>query len=299
MSAHDKLAYRTATIVARLSMGETLHIPTLCQEFEVSKRTLYRDYERLSAYLPIIKNKDYLSLEQKSVGHFNFAELTQFAKLSGSKHIYPEWNLPFVNQLLEQNHQVYHIKTYAQQNTHTLQQTMLILQQAIENTIAVRFYYKDKERMVLPYRLVYRGVWYLAGVENKRLKTYHVSRIQHLTVSQNKFTPDTKIAEQVHNESDIWFVPSNEKIEVQLKIDKEVAMYFEQRSLFPNQTLLEKTQTGGLLLSSTVSHKMQIFPLVRFWIPHIQIVNPIAWQDELIDSLQNYIGQYQTSNQGA
>ena len=46
---------------------------------------------------------------------------------------------------------------------------------------------------------------------------------------------------------------------------------------------------GGLLVSSKINHDMQLLPLIRFWIPHLKIVNPERLQDEMEKGLKEYL----------
>lgn len=110
---------------------------------------------------------------------------------------------------------------------------MNFIQEAISRHQALQFVYKHKKRTVQPYRLVHHDVWYLAGVEQGRLKTYHVSRIQNLTCQKTPFLPDETFTQQMQDEEGVWFVPSHEKITVQVRVDAVVADYFRQRAILP------------------------------------------------------------------
>jgi hypothetical protein len=45
-----------------------------------------------------------------------------------------------------------------------------------------------------------------------------------------------------------------------------------------------------LLISSKITHITQILPLVRYWIPHLKIVNPESMQQQLEAELKGYLG---------
>ena len=92
----------------------------------------------------------------------------------------------------------------------------------------------------------------------------------------------------LEDEESIWF--GQEKKEVILSIHADVACYFKQRRLLPEQQLVKELDDGGLLVSSRISHDMQLLPLVRFWIPHVKVVNPEGMQAELENELKRYLG---------
>ena len=74
-----------------------------------------------------------------------------------------------------------------------------------------------------------------------------------------------------------------------LKVHADVVLHFMQRQLFPEQELVKTLEDGGILVSSKISHAMQLLPLVRYWIPHLKIVNPCELRDELLIGLRTYM----------
>ncbi|HHK9512572.1 TPA: transcriptional regulator, partial [Morganella morganii] len=50
-SRHDRLAFRLAMIISRLFRGETLYPAQLAREFNVSARTLQRDFSERLVFL--------------------------------------------------------------------------------------------------------------------------------------------------------------------------------------------------------------------------------------------------------
>lgn len=288
---HELLTQRLVELITRLNAGECLSIQTLKEHFRVSERTLIRDFQRLERYLPLEKTEQGYQLSHHGIGHFSFKEVTGFAELSGVKDIYPSFDLGFLNEFIQQGEEsAYHVKGLTQERIQHFKLPMEHLKQAIECHMLVQFEYKETTRTVEPYRLIHHaGVWYLAGVEQGRLKTYHVSRMRHLQPLHQTFIPDVTIQQQVQHEQHIWFVPQHEKIEVHVQVNADVVHYFKQRALLPEQMILNELADGCLLLSCKVSHKMQIFPLVRFWIPHLKIVSPVEWQGELENGLLRYL----------
>ena len=81
-----------------------------------------------------------------------------------------------------------------------------------------------------------------------------------------------------------------EKQEIILSVHGDVALHFKQRQLLPEQLVIKALDDGGLLISSKISHVTQILPLVRYWIPHLKIVNPESLQQQLEAELKGYLG---------
>ena len=290
----EKLADRLATMLVMLDNGESLNLKELAIKFEVSERTLARDISRLkSAKLDLGLVSD-LEGEQKyrtTNKVFKLKDIQKFAKISGAYGVYPELKPSFLKKLLADDQQgVYEAKGYAYEDASKLEKLLAMLSEAIEKNQQIGFLYNAEPRVVEPYRLIHHhGSWYLAAVRKGKLLTYRVSRItrsyqQH---ELSTFKPNPDILKQLEDEDSIWF--GREKSEVILKVHADVVLHFMQRQLFPEQELVKTLEDGGILVSSKISHAMQLLPLVRYWIPHVEIISPEHLQDELETGLKGYL----------
>ena len=290
----EKLADRLATMLVMLDNGESLNLKELAIKFEVSERTLARDISRLkSAKLDLGLVSD-LEGEQKyrtTNKVFKLKDIQKFAKISGAYGVYPELKPSFLKKLLADDQQgVYEAKGYAYEDASKLEKLLAMLSEAIEKNQQIGFLYNAEPRVVEPYRLIHHhGSWYLAAVRKGKLLTYRVSRItrsyqQH---ELSTFKPNPDILKQLEDEDSIWF--GQEKSEVILKVHADVVLHFMQRQLFPEQELVKTLEDGGILVSSKISHAMQLLPLVRYWIPHVEIISPKHLQDELEAGLKWYL----------
>ena len=290
----EKLADRLATMLVMLDNGESLNLKELAIKFEVSERTLARDISRLkSAKLDLGLVSD-LEGEQKyrtTNKVFKLKDIQKFAKISGAYGVYPELKPSFLKKLLADDQQgVYEAKGYAYEDASKLEKLLAMLSEAIEKNQQIGFLYNAEPRVVEPYRLIHHhGSWYLAAVRKGKLLTYRVSRItrsyqQH---ELSTFKPNPDILKQLEDEDSIWF--GREKSEVILKVHADVVLHFMQRQLFPEQELVKTLEDGGILVSSKISHAMQLLPLIRYWIPHVEIISPEHLQNELEVGLKGYL----------
>ena len=290
----EKLADRLATMLVMLDNGESLNLKELAIKFEVSERTLARDISRLkSAKLDLGLVSD-LEGEQKyrtTNKVFKLKDIQKFAKISGAYGVYPELKPSFLKKLLADDQQgVYEAKGYAYEDASKLEKLLAMLSEAIEKNQQIGFLYNAEPRVVEPYRLIHHhGSWYLAAVRKGKLLTYRVSRItrsyqQH---ELSTFKPNPDILKQLEDEDSIWF--GREKSEVILKVHADVVLHFMQRQLLPEQELVKTLEDGGILVSSKISHAMQLLPLIRYWIPHVEIISPEHLQNELEVGLKGYL----------
>ncbi|CAM5470636.1 hypothetical protein RLIN73S_02156 [Rhodanobacter lindaniclasticus] len=99
-------------------------------------------------------------------------------------------------------------------------------------------------------------------------------------MGDTNFEPNADIHRQIDEDDDVWF--SQEKTEVLLSIAPQVAYYFKRRKLLPLQVIDKELENGGLIVTSRISDKNQILPLVRYWIPHVRVLEP-GWLREVLE----------------
>src|SRR5690606_16796923 len=292
-SIHERLADRLANILTKLNMGYQLSIKELAFEFGVSTRTISRDFDRLNTYLPLLQDNESKKfyLDSNYLGKIAPKDIRNFAQLSGISHLYPSLDMSFLRELLDSRaHQIYSAKGYSFEDASQFKELFKVLGKAIQEQRQIGFIYKGEPRLVQPYRLIHHhGSWYLAAVRKDQLRTYRISHIQlmHATHEYPQFIPDQNIVKLVEDDDSIWF--GQDKQEIILSIDSQVAFYFKQRSILPEQQIVRELGDGGLLVSSKINHDMQLLPLIRYWIPHLKIVNPGRLQDEMEKGLHEYI----------
>ena len=286
---NETLANRLIDILTRLNSGEKLTINMLAESYDAHPKTIRRDLVRLeSCNLPIQREGKYFYLDSTYLGKLKLKDIQSFARISGIRHLYPNLDVSFIRELLDSR--VYDAKGYFVEDAAQFKTLFEVFGEAIRKHQQIGFLYKGEPRVVEPYKLVHHhGCWYLAAVRKGVLRAYRLSRIElsphpHELLS---FKPDSTILTQLEDEESIWF--GQEKQEIILTVHADVALHFQQRPLLPEQQVIKKLDDGGLLLSSQITHHTQILPLVRYWIPHLKIVNPEGLQDEMEWGLKKYL----------
>ncbi|HFI9761579.1 WYL domain-containing protein [Vibrio parahaemolyticus] len=87
-----------------------------------------------------------------------------------------------------------------------------------------------------------------------------------------------------------WLTPDDAEVLVQ--VDREVAPRFLQRTILPHQQLLKELSDGSLLVSSRVSRLSDILPLLKSWIPQVEVLSPVSLKLELIRDLHATLDRY-------
>ena len=289
-SRHETLANRLADILTRLNSGYRLEPNALAKEYETHPRTIKRDFDRFEGCnIPLQKEGKYYFLDPKYLGQLTFKDIRTFSQISGIQSLYPKLDVSFLRELLDSR--VYGAKGYSVEDASQFKELFRLFSEAILKHQQIAFLYKKESRVVEPYKLLHHhGSWYLAAVRKGELRAYRLSRIElspHTHELAN-YKPDPQILSQLEDEKSIWF--GQEKLEVILTVHVDVASHFQQRQLLPEQQVIKELDDGNLLLSSRITHVTQILPLVRYWIPHLKIVNPVGLQEQIEDELKEYLG---------
>ncbi len=283
-------AERVVLMITRLNDGETLSKNKLAEEFNVDKRTIQRDVNEKLAFLPINHNSDYFQLEPSALGRLSPKDIRNFSELSGVGKLFPNLDTKFLTKLLSQAYDSpITVKGHSYEAIDLVRPVFEKLEAIIRAYKIIQFTYKDKQyKNVKPYRLVNsKGIWYLAAVDGETLKSFHLLDIKHLFEQTETFERSEAVLTEIDEEDGIFF--NENKFEVVVKVSKEIAQYFLRRNLFPNQRIIEELETGELLVSARVATNKQILPLIRYWIPEIEVISPEHIKHQLLNQLKNYI----------
>jgi len=286
---YDKLASRLTFIVIELNKGSKLSVAELSEELGVTQRTIQKDMNiRLAQYLPIVKKDGRYYLEEFMIGKLGFDDIKNFALLSGIQKLYPTLKDSFLSDVLNKKiSDSCLIRGGKYEDISDKECEFDLLRLAITLKHTIRFIYKEKKRELNPYKLLNNNdIWYLVGDENDQLKTFSFTKIQELTSIEKEFTPKREFLEIINKNELQWF--SQHKIDVILHIDKYAAPYFLRKSLLSNQTILQQTDTQ-LTVKTVVSFEEEILQVVKYWIPHVTIVEPQELQERLLKELDSYI----------
>lgn len=286
---HDTLSIRLADILLKLNNGQKLSLSQLAQEYKVSIRTIQRDLSERLGVLPIQQNNGLYFLEPFYLGKLSLKDIKNFAILAGVAGLFPKLDNDFIRSILDNTiSQAYEVKGQTYEDVSQLQGLFEKLQDAIVQHYQLTFIYKDSKHEVQPYKLIHHhGSWYLAAAHQDKLKAYKLAHIEQLMLGHD-FNPDPKLVEQVAKEDSIWF--GTQKREVILTVDKKAASHFKRRSLVPTQHIIKELEDGSLIISSHISHDLQILPIVRYWIPHVRVVSPDSVREACMTSVRQYLG---------
>lgn len=289
---YDKILTRLTIILARLNDGEALSVKELAQEFNVSTKTLQRDFnERLSAFhiyqdKRLWKMQEGFSLEKtKSLreqlvldiiekmtesigGAFSTTSHKLLSKIKNEDFnpIYTKLNIEDISDKFED---------------------IQVIEKAIKNKTELECAYENEREgvfktIIQPLKIVnYEGFWYLVALRDNSVKKFYLKALSNIKTTDTIFRVDKNIEKLLENSINIWFKSDVEPFEVKLYADKVATKYFKRRAL-PTQSLESASQDGTMEFTVTITDEMEIIPLVKYWIPHLRVIEPL-WISELIE----------------
>jgi len=296
---YDKILTRLTVILSKLNDGEALSVKELAKEFNTSDRTIQRDFnERLVSFPIYQENKKWKmqdgfrvektkSLEDEIVldiiekitegigGKFATKSHKLLAKIKNEDFnpIFTKLNIEDISAKFSE---------------------IQILENAIKEKIEIVCSYDDEtndvyKTTIKPLKIAnYEGFWYLIALRKDTLQKYYLKNITNVKVTKNIFQADSKLETLLENSVSIWFQKDIEPFEVKIYANKIAAKYFKRRPL-PTQQVESLSEDGSIEFVIKITHEMEISPIIKYWLPHMRVIEPQWIQDEIDRELREYL----------
>lgn len=284
---------RLNALYERLKNANGLSFEDLANEFEVSKKTIQRDFAELQSlgayksgrllFLDKRRAKDELNSDERVV----VGILSKLARTSG-KDFYLKAK-PLLTRLSQQLEQPVFIAAQSE----SLDDEDLLRFDFVESLILGReelgFEYAGHSYEVKPFKIAYfQGFWYvlaLDSLDNECFKKFYFKQMKHLKALGRHFELDETLSNRLKKAHSVWF-NLNEAFVVQLLIEPKVAKYFKRKTL-QGATLYEQTD-GSLVLELEITNEMEIKPLIYEYIPYIRVLHPLWLNEKLKKELLEF-----------
>lgn len=284
--AYEKLAHRLAETIILFHQQEQVTRQQLAETFNVSGRTIFRDLRRLSTIIEHI-NGDSYCLAPQYYQALRTRDIRQLLDMAGVSPLFAGQKPAFWSTLLQtEGIPQFSIKYPAaeHESESALSRHFSQLRKAIAENRKCNFFYKEKLRVVEPYRLVnVKNVWYLAAMEQENLKGFLLSGMKWLKLCEETFVREDRIEQCIDEEDDVWF--SLNKFPVRLHVNASVAGYFLRRDVLPGQVINTQNSDGSLEITCKIADERQLLPWVRYWLPNLTILSPESLHASLLTQL--------------
>jgi len=136
--------------------------------------------------------------------------------------------------------------------------------------------------------IVYEGFWYLLAQHGKYTKKFYLKAVHSCDLTDTTFKHNPKIIDSLENSINVWFSTSAEPYEVILWVDPEVVTYFERKPIVKNQKLYKKSD-GSAEMVLKITSEEEIYPILKFWMPTLRVIEPIWIQEKFTEMLTDYL----------
>lgn len=295
---YDKILYRLTAILSRLYQGEKLQPKDLSQEFNVSLRTIQRDFkERLLSFPIFYKDKSWQMEKDfkldKTLSLQDTITLDILENLSTSLGtVFYEQTKNIIHKLKNRHYSPIFTKLNMEDISDEFD-SFIVFEEAIlsKKTIQIKYTTEKKtsEVSINPIKIVnFEGLWYLVATDqNNKLKSYYIKNTKLLAILETTFTVSEEVEDILNNAISIWF-SDNEPFEVVMEIDNHVAKFFKNKPISRTQKLLNEDDTK-ITISVMATSDFEIIPIVKSWIPFIKVISPFRIHQEVQKEAEKFL----------
>lgn len=285
----SRSAERLVDILMELHLHGVVTRNSLIQKYAITERTVYRDLNALSPIIEHCGGGKYklITPTHAEAGRGLHQPLATFLNADS---YFPERGNDFwqsLDERLEANH--ISIQPLASEHTvsNDLRRHLKNIEKAIKHRNVCRLVYKGKERELNPYKLInQQNIWYLQATEKGRLKTFSISQILWFDIKKDTYPPDENVLSLLSGDQTPWV--TDKLFTVKLAVSGKCARYFQRRDILPEQQMIYES-SDGIILICKAAHEKQIIPLILFWLPDIEVIEPDWLNDSLRQMLRHYL----------
>jgi len=295
---YDKILTRLTVILSKLNDGEALSVKELAKEFNTSDRTIQRDFnERLVSFPIYQENKKW--------------KMQDGFRVEKTKSLEDEIVLDIIEKITEGIGGTFSTKAhkllskiknedfnpiYTKLNIEDISDRfgdIQVLETAIKEKREVKCAYNNERNdiyttIIQPLKIVnFEGFWYLLALRNDILKKYYLKNISNPKITEATFETDNELDTLLDESISVWFQRDIEPFEVKIFATKSAAKFFKRRPL-PTQKVESLNTDGTIEFSVTITHEMEILPIIKYWIPHLFVIEPEWVRDIIENDLETY-----------
>ena len=297
---YDTILTRLTIILSRLNDGEALSVKALAEEFNVSDRTIQRDFNERLISFPVYQDKKKWKMQdgfrlEKSTSVEDAVVLDIMQKLmEGAGNNFSAKANKLLSKIKNDSFNPIYAKLDMEDIGDKLKEVQQ-LESAIrgKNLVMCRYDFEGyhKELDLKPLKIAnYEGFWYLIALDarNDILKKYYLKNIHQIKVLDETFESAEKLDRLLDNSISVWFEQNTEPYRVRLYISDVVAKYFKRKPISKSQITESLHEDGSMVVSVEITHDMEIIPFVKYWMPHIIVLKPARVDEAIRKDIEEY-----------
>jgi predicted DNA-binding transcriptional regulator YafY len=290
--------YRTIEILKELNAGKKLCVTNLATAYEVSDRTIRRDFELIKEIFGDFTSKEgecYQAYQKVLLEEvLNATDLMTLANIVNLFGITQKESLisDKTGALIKQSMSVYDFKSRPFESIKNIE-VVKKLEHAIKFNKEVKISYKSERAVTQtnfrPYKILFLNEnFYLVGenASKSQFEFRRISMIETVTDTKKTFYTHADIHKFIKKIQTPWAVFGKEDIVVKLRVYKKVRRFFIFKKFLPSQEVVHTFDNGDIEVHYTVSSLNELEELVVKWLPNIKIIAPQSFKKMLKRTLK-------------
>jgi len=279
---------RILAITKRLYALENLQSSKLSDEYGVSTRTIHRDMLLIAKSIPLLNHFGKWKLDVEALeshdASFHKALLFSFAQ-----------NMEIDIACLDKSNVTKEKIAFAIEYKHLPKKLGEQILHALQDERRCTFMYEKKDdtstREIDPIKIyTENGRWYVIARDYKddKVKYFNLQKIKQFKITENSTTLTPDMQAEADNMKSIWSSTGSDETVVKLYVQPSVAHYIKDIKLHKSQTIFDEHHDGGLEVHCIITHKLEILPQIKYWLPRVYVLEPKWLHDEIMRDLEIY-----------
>ncbi len=284
--ANRSSLHRTLEIIERLNNSKVLCVSYLAQEYEVSERTIRRDFEVIKdiygnfvtkegecykAYEKLLLNKVLNSTDLMTLANI----VNLFGMTQKDSQISDE-----TKALVKESLTVYDFKTRPFEEVRNYE-IVKKLEHAIKFNKEIKIEYQTERAITQacfqPYKISFLNEnFYLVGINcSKGVFEYRrVTMIKSVEFTKKEFFLKHDVVSFIDKLQTPWGVFGKDEIKVRLRANVKIRRYFYKKKYLPSQKITNEFENGDIEVTYVVTNLREIEDIIIKWLPQISILSP-------------------------
>ena len=278
--------YRTIEILKHLNEGKKLCVTQLSQVYEVSDRTIRRDFELIRELFGDFMSKEgecYQAYEKvlleevlSATDLMTLANIVNIFGITSKESVISDKT----QALIKKSMSVYDFKSRPFENMKN-REVIKQLEHAIKFNKEVKIVYRTErfvgKRNFHPYKILFLNEnFYIVGenVSKSKFEFLRISLVDEVIATKKTFFVHKDMTDFIKRIQTPWAVFDRDETTVRLRVDSSIRRYFILKKYLPSQEVVAHFDNGDIEVQYKVSNLKELEELVIKWLPKIRVMYP-------------------------
>ncbi|MFP4486339.1 MAG: helix-turn-helix transcriptional regulator [Campylobacterales bacterium] len=154
---------------------------------------------------------------------------------------------------------------------------------------------KERYANIKPIRLLLaEGNWYVATIDdesevNSGFRFLRVAFVKQVELKSKTFYKVMDAEDFLRSFQTLFSLYKTPRFEVFVTVSSDAARYFRRKKHLRSQQIVKTNEDGSLLVRYEVNNKLEVFMLVKKWLPELKIESPDELKEEFMEMVRGYI----------